>query len=43
MIEVSHVSKHYEKLVNVVKDVSFTVSDGTIFGLLGPNGAGKLL
>ena len=41
MIEVSHVSKHYEKLVNVVKDVSFTVSDGTIFGLLGPNGAGK--
>jgi len=41
MIEVSHVSKHYEKLVNVVEDVSFTVSDGTIFGLLGPNGAGK--
>lgn len=41
MIEVSHVYKQYNKAVNVVEDVSFSVRKGQIFGLLGPNGAGK--
>ena len=27
--------------VRAVKDISFTVEPGEIFGLLGPNGAGK--
>ena len=27
--------------VQAVKDISFTVQPGEIFGLLGPNGAGK--
>ena len=40
MIEVSHLSKNYGSRP-AVKDLSFTVGDGRIFGLLGPNGAGK--
>ena len=40
MIEVSHLSKNYGSRP-AVKDLSFTVGNGQIFGLLGPNGAGK--
>jgi ABC-2 type transport system ATP-binding protein len=39
-IELRNVSKSYENLV-AVKDVSFVVPKGSVFGLLGPNGAGK--
>jgi len=39
-IEVDHVVKKYGDFT-AVDDVSFSVSDGEIFGLLGPNGAGK--
>lgn len=41
MIDVSNVSKAYKSDLFVVKDVSFQVKSGQIFGLLGPNGAGK--
>lgn len=41
MIQVSHVSKRYHASADVVRDVSFTIKEGCIFGLLGPNGAGK--
>jgi ABC-2 type transport system ATP-binding protein len=37
---VDHAVKRYGSF-EAVKDVSFTVADGEIFGLLGPNGAGK--
>jgi len=40
LIEVNNLSKSYDK-VEAVKDVSFTVRSGEIYGLLGPNGAGK--
>ena len=40
MIEVKNLSKNYGK-VEAVKDISFNVERGEIFGLLGPNGAGK--
>ena len=40
VIEVSNVSKHYGK-VQALKDVSFSVEKGEIFGLIGPDGAGK--
>lgn len=40
IINVSHLVKTYDNK-NVVNDVSFTVSEGEIFGILGPNGAGK--
>jgi len=39
-IVVDHAVKRYGSF-EAVKDVSFTVADGEIFGLLGPNGAGK--
>ncbi|MBN1486157.1 MAG: ATP-binding cassette domain-containing protein [Anaerolineae bacterium] len=39
-VEVSHLNKSFGK-VQAVKDVSFEVQAGEIFGLLGPNGAGK--
>jgi len=40
VIQVSGLSKNYGTL-QAVKDVSFTVAEGTVFGILGPNGAGK--
>jgi ABC-2 type transport system ATP-binding protein len=39
-IVVDHAVKRYGTF-EAVKDVSFSVADGEIFGLLGPNGAGK--
>lgn len=39
-IEVSHVSKRYGR-VEALKDVSFSVAQGEVFGLIGPDGAGK--
>jgi ABC-2 type transport system ATP-binding protein len=39
-IEVEHIVKRYGDF-EAVKDVSFSVAEGEIFGLLGPNGAGK--
>ncbi|MGA2887591.1 MAG: ATP-binding cassette domain-containing protein [Terracidiphilus sp.] len=39
-IAVQHIVKRYGEF-EAVKDISFSVDDGEIFGLLGPNGAGK--
>ena len=39
-IEVSGISKRYGK-VTALKEVSFDVKEGEIFGLIGPDGAGK--
>jgi ABC-2 type transport system ATP-binding protein len=39
-VEIAHLRKTYGAFV-AVDDISFTVSEGEIFGILGPNGAGK--
>lgn len=39
-VEVRHIAKSFGK-TQAVKDVTFEVRPGEIFGLLGPNGAGK--
>ena len=40
MIEVSHLSKNYGSHP-AIRDLTFSVADGQVYGLLGPNGAGK--
>jgi len=40
IITVDHLTKKFGSLA-AVKDVSFTVQEGGIFGFLGPNGGGK--
>lgn len=40
VIEVENLTKRYGK-TTVVKNISFSVGHGEIFGLLGPNGSGK--
>lgn len=39
-IQVNHISKRYAT-IEALKDVSFAVGKGEIFGLIGPDGAGK--
>ncbi|HYK37971.1 ABC transporter ATP-binding protein [Alloacidobacterium sp.] len=40
VVELDRISKSYENKI-AVKDLSFRIDAGTMFGLLGPNGAGK--
>jgi len=39
-ITIQHISKSF-KNVNALKDISFNVKSGELFGLIGPDGAGK--
>jgi ABC-2 type transport system ATP-binding protein len=40
VIQIQHLTKYYGKVIGV-RDISFEVHQGEIFGFLGPNGAGK--
>lgn len=40
MLKVRNISKTI-KDKNIIKDISFSIDSGNIYGLLGPNGAGK--
>ncbi|MCS7367870.1 MAG: ATP-binding cassette domain-containing protein, partial [archaeon YNP-WB-062] len=39
-VEVERLNKFYDSF-HALKDVSFNVNSGEIYGLIGPNGAGK--
>ncbi len=39
-LQIKNLNKSYEE-VDALKDISFSIPQGRIFGLLGPNGAGK--
>jgi len=41
ILNIQKLTKSFDGKTNVVDDVSFSVSEGEIFGFLGPNGAGK--
>ena len=42
MITVDHITKNYEKQhVAAIRNISFNVKKGELFGLIGPDGAGK--
>ncbi len=41
MITVKNLVKLYDPDIRAVDDISFTVTQGEVFGFLGPNGAGK--
>jgi ABC-2 type transport system ATP-binding protein len=41
IIDVRHLRKTYPGGVEAVKEITFNVAAGEVFGLLGPNGAGK--
>src|SRR3954452_19761636 len=40
ILSIENICKNYKK-VQALKDVSFNVPKGTVFGILGPNGSGK--
>ncbi len=40
-IEVQDLSKTYRGNIKAIRSLSFTVTEGSVFGFLGPNGAGK--
>ncbi len=40
MIDVEHLSKHYQEII-ALDDLTLRIDSGEVFGLLGPNGAGK--
>ncbi|MGB4596063.1 MAG: ATP-binding cassette domain-containing protein, partial [Anaerolineaceae bacterium] len=40
IIEVDHLTKYYGKSRGI-KELSFSVEEGELFGFIGPNGAGK--
>ena len=40
ILELNSITKHY-KTVTALKNVSFSVPEGSVFGILGPNGSGK--
>ena len=40
VVEIDHLSKTFGERT-VLKDISFSVHEGEVFGYLGPNGAGK--
>lgn len=39
-IKIEHINKSYNR-INALKDISFNVNKGELFGLIGPDGAGK--
>src|SRR5574337_1273307 len=41
VVDVQNLTKIFDNKLKAVDQVSFTITEGEIFGFLGPNGAGK--
>lgn len=41
LLQVDHISKHYEKDKPVLSDISLHVQQGEFISIIGPSGAGK--
>ena len=41
ILKITHLNKIFNRKLHAVKNVSFEIKKGNVYGILGPNGSGK--